>query len=152
MGITTAEAREQILDDLAAAIERLAVAVASLGEAYEEVSVTSADRLEEELFRPIQRALGRSKRAYARFAEQTGFPPRSFGQPSPGEANQGAKALVEQAVLAANEADHRIAELQDSMLPIEFGDPELRAALGEVRELLDSLPGAAREFLRTLGR
>jgi hypothetical protein len=152
MGITNAEAREQILDDLAAAIEHLAAAVSSLGEAYEGVSVTSADRLEDELFRPAQRALGRSKRAYSRFADQTGFPARSFGQPSPGNANQGAKVMVEQAVQAAAKADHRVAELQDSMLPIEFGDPELRAALGEVRELLDGLPAAAREFLRTLGR
>jgi hypothetical protein len=152
VGITTAEAREQILDDLAAVIEHLAVAGASLGQAYEGVSVTSADRLEDELFRPVQKALGRSKRAYTRFAEQAGFPARSFEQPSPGNANQGAKALVEQAVQAAAQADHRVAGLQDSMLPVEFGDPELRAALGEVRELLDGLPPAAREFLRTLGR
>jgi hypothetical protein len=38
------------------------------------------------------------------------------------------------------------------MLPIEAGDPELRVGLAEVRELLDQVPGRAREFLRTLGR
>jgi hypothetical protein len=38
------------------------------------------------------------------------------------------------------------------MLPIEFGDPDLRAGLAEVRELLGELPVASREFLRTLGR
>jgi hypothetical protein len=38
------------------------------------------------------------------------------------------------------------------MLPIESGDAELRAGLAEVRELLDELPGAARRFLRILGR
>jgi hypothetical protein len=45
-----------------------------------------------------------------------------------------------------------IAELQDSMLPIESGDPELRQGLAEVRELLAELPLGARDFLRTLGR
>ena len=49
-------------------------------------------------------------------------------------------------------ANRQIADLQDSMLPIEFGDPELRTGLAEVRTLLDQLPGTAREFLRTLGR
>ena len=38
------------------------------------------------------------------------------------------------------------------MLPIEAGDPELRAGLAEVRELLDEVPSQARVFLRTLGR
>ena len=42
-------------------------------------------------------------------------------------------------------------ELQDSLLPVESGDAELRQGLAEVRELL-SLSVPAREFLRTLGR
>jgi hypothetical protein len=62
------------------------------------------------------------------------------------------KVFVEQAVMAAGEADRRIAELQDSMLPVESGDAELRAGLGEVRELLREVPVAARQFLRALGR
>jgi hypothetical protein len=61
-------------------------------------------------------------------------------------------AFVERAATASADADRRIAELQDSMLPIESGDAELRTGLSEVRELLDEIPGAARQFLRTLGR
>jgi hypothetical protein len=38
------------------------------------------------------------------------------------------------------------------MLPIEAGDPELRTALAETRELVDSLAAPARQFLSTLGR
>ena len=38
------------------------------------------------------------------------------------------------------------------MLPVEVGDPELRAGLEEVRELLSALPGRARQLVRTLGR
>ena len=37
------------------------------------------------------------------------------------------RRLVEKAVTATTEASRRVAELQDSMLPIEAGDPELRA-------------------------
>jgi hypothetical protein len=38
------------------------------------------------------------------------------------------------------------------MLPVEFGDPPLRAELAEVRQLVAGLPVQAREFVRTLGR
>ena len=152
MAITAYEAREQILDDLAAAVETLALAVACLGEAYDRLSVDSADRLEAELFRPAQRAFGRSKRTHAQFAERIGLDGRQFISPSPGAQSQTVKDLVEKAVTAGAEADRLIAELQDSMLPIEFGDPELRTGLTESRALLADLPTSARQFLRTLGR
>ena len=45
-------------------------------------------------------------------------------------------------------------DLQDSMLPVEYGDPELRAGLAEVRELVGEVH-ARRALLfksRTLGR
>jgi hypothetical protein len=38
------------------------------------------------------------------------------------------------------------------MMPVEVGDPELRAGLSEVRELLSDVRARAREFTRTLGR
>lgn len=152
MVITAREARERILDELAAAVERAAFSVACLGAAYELLSVTSADRLEAELYRPVQKAYGRAKRTYTQFAERNGFAPREFEAPSAGRPSQGVKAFVEGAVVAAADADRAIAELQDSMLPIESGDAELRAGLSEAREHLEDLPVAAREFLRTLGR
>ena len=62
------------------------------------------------------------------------------------------KAFVDRAVTASEDADRKLAELQDSMLPIEAGDPELRSGLGEVRELLEPVPTVARAFLRVLGR
>ena len=45
-----------------------------------------------------------------------------------------------------------LGELQDSMLPIEVGDVELRAGLSEVRELIGGVRVRARELVRTLGR
>ena len=73
-------------------------------------------------------------------------------QPSAGLASQGAAALIGRAVEAAAEADQLLAELQDSMLPVEAGDAELRAGLVSIREPLGGLPARARGFLRGLGR
>ena len=152
MARTALEARRQILDELATAIDQLAVAVACLGEAFELLSVDAADHLEADLYRPVQTAYGRGQRTHARFAERCGLSKRDFELPSPGLSSQGAKAFVERALTASTDADRRIAELQDSMLPIESGDAELRTGLREVRELLGQLPARARQLLRTLGR
>ena len=152
MAITAAEARTQILDDLAGAVDQVALAVGALGEAFELLPEGAGERLEDTLFRPVQKAYARGKRTHAGFAERNSLPTRAFELPSPGGSSQGAPALVQQAVGAAAEADRRIAELQDSMLPIESGDPELRAGLSEFRELLSQVAVSAREFVRTLGR
>jgi hypothetical protein len=62
------------------------------------------------------------------------------------------KGFLDNAVEAAGRADTAIAELQDSMMPVEVGDAELRAGLAEVREALAAVRIKAREFLRTFGR
>jgi hypothetical protein len=152
MAITTQEARRQILDDLAAALDQLGLAVACLSEAFEQLAVDAADQLEADLYRPVQRAYGRGQRTHAQFAERVGLPGDRFAPPSPGASSQGARELVQRAVAAIIDGDRRVAELQDSMLPIEFGDGELRAGLSEVRELLEPVPRAAAVFLRGLGR
>lgn len=152
MAISRQEAVERILTDLGTAIERNGLALACLGAAFETLTTAPAERLEDELYRPVQRAYGRGKRAHARFAEHAGSPSEAFELPDPGVASQGARAFVERAVVAAANADRALSELQDTMLPIEFGDAELRAGLAEMRELLAPLPVSAREFLRTLGR
>jgi hypothetical protein len=152
VAITTVEARGQILDELAGATIQISFAVSCLGAAYEVLDEVTADRLESELFRPAQRALARAKRAGSGFAGRYGLIATSREAPSPGLPSQGVKVFVERAITASLEASRRIAELQDSMLPIEAGDPELRSALAETRELVDGLAGPARQFLSTLGR
>jgi len=149
---STAQARQDLLDDVAAAIDDLGVALAALGAAYEQLDETTGDRLEEALFRPVQSAYGRAKRTYAGFAERHGLPPRTFPDAVPGHPSQGVKAFVETAVAATTRADGRIAELQDSMRPVDVGDGELRAGLSEVRRLVGDVPARAREFTRVLGR
>ena len=69
MSYTTAEGREQVLGDLAVAIEQIAESLAALGEAYEQLDEQTADVLEEELFRPVQSAYGRARRTYSEFVD-----------------------------------------------------------------------------------
>ena len=152
MTYTAAEGRQQILDALGAAADEIASALALLSEAYEHLDENAAERLEEALFRPTQAAYGRAKRVYAGFAERHALPPREFVTPSQVAPASGTKGLIDGAVDAAAKADGMLGELQDSMLPVEVGDPELRAGLSEVRELVGGLRARAREVTRTLGR
>ena len=144
--------REQIVGSLTVATERIGLATASLGLAYEQLDETTGERLEEELFRPVQRALARVKRTNSRFAQRFALSAPAPAEASPGAPSQGARQLIENAVVALADAARELAELQDTMLPIEVGDPELRSSLAEVRELVEAAPVRARDFLRTLGR
>ena len=147
------EARQELLDHVAEATEQAGAALTALGAAYEQLDEQSGDRLEQELFRPVQVAYGRARRTHAGFAERHRLPGRDFTAPaSAGLPSQGVRGFVERAVDAIEAADGELAELQDSMRPVEVGDTELRAGLAEVRALLAPLPERARGFLRTLGR
>jgi hypothetical protein len=152
MAYTSTEARQELLEAFAEAIEGIGRALAALGAAYEQLDERNADRLEEELFGPVQRAYGRAKSAYTRFADRHRMPSGSFAAPSPGIPSTGAKGFIDNAVAAVAEADGALSALQDSSLPTEVGDVELRAALTEVRELLGDVRQRARELERTLGR
>jgi hypothetical protein len=152
MAYKASEARQELLDGLAEAIERTGDALADLGAAYEQLDEHNADRLEEELFGPVQKAYGRAKSAHARFAERHGIAGRTFAAASPGVPSTGAKGFIDNAVNAVAEADSALAEVQDSPLATEVGDVELRAGLAEVRELLGGVRQRARELERTLGR
>jgi hypothetical protein len=149
---TTIEGRQQVLDALGAAADEIALALALLSEAYEHLDEQAAERLEEQLFQPAQMAYGRAKRVYAGFAERHELAGRTFQTPSQVAPSNGTKGLIDAAVDATVRADAMLGELQDSMLPIEVGDVELRAGLSEVRELVGGLRGRAREVTRTLGR
>ncbi len=152
MAYVTREAREDLLEAVAEAVEELGVALAVAGAAYEQLDDLSADRLEEELFRPLQVAYGRAQRTHAGFAERYGIPGRTFVPAESGAPSQGVRELLERTAEAAGEADAILAELQDSLRPVEIGDAELRAGLAEVRELLAELPARADGLVRTFGR
>jgi hypothetical protein len=149
---TSADARQQLLDTLAQAADEIAVALASLGEAYEQLDERTAETLEQQLFRPVQMAYGRARRTHSQFAQRYGLPERDFQAAVPGAPGMGARGFLDSAVESVSEADTKLATLQDSMLPVEVGDAELRAGLESVRELLGSVRARAREIERTLGR
>jgi hypothetical protein len=147
-----AEARQQLLDDLAGVIGLISLALANFGEAYEQLDDASADRLEAVLFRPVQVAYGRAQRTHAAFASRHKLPGRSFSPRSPGGRPHDARGAIDRAVEAIGSADDAIAGLLDSGFMIDVGDPELRAGLTEIRVLLGDLRLNAREFVRRLGR
>lgn len=152
MSYSANEARRQLLDDIADATDQLALAVAALTEAYEELDEQTADRLEEELFRPVQSAYGRLRRTHAEFAERHRLPGRGFESSTGGMHSGDPRVYVERAVDAIERADQGLADLQDSMMPVEVGDRELREGLSEVRETISELPARARRLMRAQGR
>jgi hypothetical protein len=152
MTYTTIEGRQKVLTDLGIAIEQIAVSLAALEAAYEALDEIAADALEERLFRPAQLAYGRAKRTHREFAARSGLSGRSFDTPTSGPQSQSAQTLIDRAAFAAAQADQTIFGLQDSMLPVEVGDPELRAGLSSAREALAAIPLGAREIVRTVGR
>jgi hypothetical protein len=152
MAYTEAEARERLLDELADATDHLGEALTSLGAAYEQLDEQQADRLEEQLFRPVQRAYGRAKRTHAQFASRYRLGDREFTMRSPGVRSTGVLGFIEDAVRAVERADLELVALQESSIAIEVGDVNLRAGVAEVRQLIAGLSEAARSFVRSFGR
>jgi hypothetical protein len=152
MPYTNLAARQQLIDSLYAATAELADAIAALGAAHEQLDDQQADRLEDELFRPLQRAYSRARKTQEGFAARYSLPTHDAEPPITGAPATGVKGFIEAAVAAVIRADNELAAIQDSLMPIEVGDPELRAGLTEVRQLVNGLSHRARAFLRTFGR
>ncbi|MGN6373277.1 MAG: hypothetical protein ACTHM1_09850 [Solirubrobacteraceae bacterium] len=152
MTYTAEEGRQQILDALALAAQEVGIALAELSEAYEHLDNHAAERLEETLFQPVQAAYGRAKSLHTAFAERCGLPRRTFDAAPQVAPSATPKGSIERAVERAAKADATLAELQDSMLPVEVGDEPLRSGLAGIRQLLADLRTRGREIVRTLGR
>jgi hypothetical protein len=152
MAYSDADARRLLLDQLASAADEIGLALANLGEAYEQLDDFAAERLEDELFRPLQAAYGQAQRVHSEFAQRRGLPARAFEAAHPQVREHDARGIMERAAAAVAHADATLAALQDSMLPVEVGDPPLRAGLEQVRVLLADTGRRTREIIRTLGR
>ena len=152
MPYTDADARRLLLEAIAGATDEIAVALANLGEAYEQLDEFAAERLEDELFRPLQSAYGQAQRVHAEFAARHGLPPHAFAPAHPHVREHDARGIMERAAATVAHADALLSALQDSMLPVEAGDPPLRAGLEQVRVLLSDTGRRTREIIRTLGR
>src|SRR5205085_11801328 len=115
MPYANVEARQQLLDALAQATDHLAQALASLGAAYEQLDDQQADRLEQQLFRPVQLAYGRAKRTHAEFARRHDLPGREFTMASPGLPSTGGKGFIENTIDAVARAEAELVALQRSL-------------------------------------
>lgn len=152
MTYTTIEGRQKVLSDLSIAVEQIAVSLAALESAYEQLDDLAADVLEARIFRPAQLAYGRAKRTHREFSGRSALPLKNFENPLPASHSQSVQTLIDRAAYAAAQADLTISGLQDSMLPVEVGDTELRAGLSQTREALAAIPLGARDLVRTVGR
>ena len=152
MPYASADARRELLDEVERAGDHLSVALSDLSEAFELLDDTTAERLESELFAPVQAAYGRIRRTHDEFARRHNLAEGTFATAARGAPGRGVKAFLDDASREVSEAESTLVTLQDSMLPVEIGDPELRTGLSQVRELIGSFQGRARQFGRTLGR
>jgi hypothetical protein len=152
MSYTMAEGRQKLLDDLVAAAEEIALALSYVGHAYDLLDEPTGDKLEAELFGPLQLAYAGAQKTHSGFAQRFAMKEHKFTAGEAGLPSDGAYVLVANAADAAAQADDLLAEIQDSMLPVEVGDQQLRAELAAIRSRLAPLPSRAETFLRTLGR
>lgn len=136
---------------MAGAAEELGNALGWLGEAYEHLDEQAAERMESLLFRPLQSAYGQLKRTYAEFAQRYGLVAQEFPA-APPPLPEDPRRLFERAADAIQSGDETLAALQDSLLPVEVGDEELRAGLSRVRVLISPLPAASSRLVSVLGR
>ncbi len=92
MAYDSAQARAEMLDEVGDATDDLGEALAALGEAFEALDDYTAERLEEELFRPVQLAYGRGRRTHSEFAGRHGLPNRSFAPAAPATPPRASRA------------------------------------------------------------
>jgi hypothetical protein len=149
---STAEGRAELLRHLASAADQLALALGQLSGAYELLDERTAESMEEQLFGPVQHAYGRLRRTYTEFAARYELPVRDFTAAPTGAPARGVQGLMEGATQSVAAADEELGTLQDSMLPVEVGDVELRAGLEDVRSRIAGVRASSRQLLRTFGR
>ena len=150
--MTDLEVRQGVLDTIGESIDQLGAALSALGVAYELLDERSQDRLEDELFGPVQKGYGRAKKTYTDFAARYGLPAATFAQPSSTSGSRDVRRFLDAAIEAADEAEEVLIHLQDSGQTVDYGDAELRAGLAGVREIIGGVREGGRSFMRTLGR
>ncbi len=84
MPYDSADARRELLGEIERAGDHLSVALSDLSEAFELLDDTTAERLESELFGPVQAAYGRIRRTHDEFARRHKLAEGRSPQP-PGE-------------------------------------------------------------------
>ncbi len=151
MSYTNDSGRRQIIDDSVAGANYMGDALAALGEAYELLDERAADQMEESVFKPTQAAYGQLKRTLTEFALRYGLPQPTFPVsmvPAPTDPH----TTLDRVADLIQSTDDVLADLQDTLLPVEVGDAELRAGLSRTRTLIGRVPASAEALIRILGR
>ena len=150
---TAARRAQELLDEVGDATDDLGVALAALGAAFEALDDYNAERLEEELFRPVQIGL-RARAAHPQRVRRAATACRTARSPRrrPATRRRASRASSTPRSPPSAAPTRALAQLQDSMRPVEVGDAELRAGLSEVRRLIADVPRRASELVRGLGR
>ena len=152
MAYTNAQAREQLLAELAAAADEVGLALACLGEATSSSTRPPPSASRTSCSARSRRPTGRRSAPTPNSPAGTGLPEHEFEAARPQVREHDASAIMERAAAAVSRADLALATLQDSMLPVDVGDPPLRAGLEQVRMALADTSRRTREITRTLGR
>src|SRR5215469_14164003 len=97
MSYTNQEGRERIVRDLASASEQIELALSYLTDAYELVDEGLADRIEEELFSPVQASFGRARRTLGEFTRRYQLRDSATPPAASGARPHGARELVQSA-------------------------------------------------------
>ncbi len=93
MPYASADARRELLGEVERAGDHLSVALSDLSEAFELLDDTTAERLESELFGPVQAAYGRIRRTHDEFARRHKLAEGTFATAARGAPGRGVKAL-----------------------------------------------------------
>jgi hypothetical protein len=149
---TNAEGRQQVLDDLASALDQVDLALDGVSGAYELLDEAAAQRVEDQLFRPLQSASAQLRRTRSEFAARHGQSADASERPPHHAASRTAAVMIQDAAAAVTRADLTLGGLQDSMLPVEVGDRELREGIERVRTGLSEFGPRSRDITRTIGR
>src|SRR5215212_6861229 len=96
--MTDLEVRQGVLDTIGESIEQLGAALAALGLAYELLDEHSQDRLEDELFGPVQKGYGRAKKTYADFAARYSLESATFEQPGSSSGSRDLRRFLDTAI------------------------------------------------------
>ena len=134
--------------------KQLGAALAALTEAYEQLDEKTAERLEEQIFRPLQRPTARTRRTHVGVRRAaTSSPSAQFEPAIRGAPSHGVKGFLDGAVAAIGEADRTLADPAglDASRRGRGSRAARRSRAGPRADRRRSAP-ARDELVRTLGR
>ena len=153
MTYTSDEGRRELLGATAEAADTIGVALAALGAAYELVDDDTARSAGVGAVRAGAGGVRAGEAGHARVRGAARAAASAFAVADAGRAFGAARAATSSRRSRRSSTPTTSSpSCRTRCCPVEVGDPELRAALADVRTRLGEVPVRAAELLRTLGR